>query len=70
MTETQIDLMEIKQTLKTMQEDIEYIKKKENMMFDSWISQYDTVPVPLTQGCSFEQQMKSIKDWNDYMETK
>lgn len=74
MTETQADIMEIKQTLKQMQEDIDLLMKqrvREDLYFNTFLKQYDNPPpLPMTQGCSFEQQQKSIKDWNDYMERK
>lgn len=49
MTDTQLDIMEIKATLKKMQEDIneikygKYINSKEmqDKMFDTWLNQYD-----------------------------
>lgn len=49
MTETQADLMEIKATLKKMQEDIDIIKygkyvnspDMQNAMFNTWLNQYD-----------------------------
>lgn len=73
MTETEADIMEIKQTLKRMQEDIDLLMKqrvREDVYFNTWLDQYDAPPLPMTQGCSFEQQQKSIKDWNDYMEKR
>lgn len=64
MTDIQADIMEIKQTLKAMQADIEIIKRYNNI--------YDYEPMefaalPLTQGCNYEQQQKSIEDWENYL---
>ena len=44
MTETQIDIAEIKQTLKNIQEDVELLKKqqrKEDVYFNTWLDQYN-----------------------------
>ena len=44
MTETQIDIAEIKQTLKQIQEDIELLKRrqyKEDVYFNTWLDQYN-----------------------------
>lgn len=44
MTETQIDIAEIKQTLKKIQEDVELLKRqqrKEDVYFNTWLDQYN-----------------------------
>lgn len=48
MTETQADIMEIKQTLKQIQEDIESLKRqqrKEDVYFNTWLDQYNNPDV-------------------------
>lgn len=73
MTETQADIMEIKQTLKQMQEDIDLLMQqrvRDSINFNTWLNQYDTPPLPMTQACSYEDQMKSIENYNKYWETK
>lgn len=74
MTETQADIMEIKQTLKQMQEDIDLLMKqrvREDLYFNTFLKQYDNPPpLPMTQACSYEDQMKSIDNYNKYWETK
>lgn len=72
MTETQADIMEIKQTLKQMQEDIDLLMKqrvREDVYFNTFLKQYDAPPLPMTQACSYEDQMKSIENYNKYWET-
>lgn len=47
MTETQIDIAEIKQTLKKIQEDVELLKRqqrKEDVYFNTWLDQYPRLP--------------------------
>ena len=69
MTDIQADIMEIKQTLKQMQQDINTIKKINADYFD-WNSDiYQDVPpyIP-TQGCSLEDQMNAIKKYDEYCE--
>lgn len=54
MTDTQLDIMEIKETLKRMQEDIDVIKygkyvnspDMQNAMFNTWLNQYDNKSIP------------------------
>lgn len=49
MTDTQLDIMEIKETLKRMQEDINQIKygkyvnsaEMQDIMYNTWLNQYD-----------------------------
>ena len=44
MTETQIDIAEIKQTLKNIQEDVDLLKRqqrKEDVYFNTWLDQYN-----------------------------
>lgn len=64
MTDIQVDIMEIKQTLKAMQADIEIIKRYNNI-YDWQAFQYPK-SVPLTQGCNYEQQQKSMEEWENY----
>lgn len=48
MTETQIDIAEIKQTLKKIQEDVELLKRqqrKEDVYFNTWLDQYNNPDV-------------------------
>ena len=71
MTETQADIMEIKQTLKQMQEDIDLLMKqrvKEDVYFNTWLDQYNAPPLPMTQACSYDDQIKSIEDYKKFTE--
>lgn len=67
MTETQIDIAEIKQTLKQMQHDINTIKNINADYFDwnSDIYQEEPPYIP-TQGCSLEDQFAAIKKYEEY----
>lgn len=77
MTDTQLDIMEIKATLKKMQEDIneiKYVNSKEmqDKTFDTWLNQYDegtkSLPnrynecaLPPTQGCNIYNEDGTLK---------
>lgn len=71
MTETQADIMEIKQTLKQMQEDIDLLMKqrvREDVYFNTFLKQYDNPPpLPMTQACSLEDQMEQTRKWSEFI---
>ena len=66
MTDIQADIMEIKQTLKQMQADIELIKRYNGGVYDYDIA--EEPPYIPTQGCSLEDQMNAIKKYDEYCE--
>ena len=67
MTDIQADIMEIKQTLKKMQEDIDKLKPISCYYYNN-TNGYESVPYIPTQGCSLEQQMDAIKKYDEYLE--
>lgn len=65
MTDLQADIMEIKQTLKKMQEDIDKLKPI-SCYYDNNTNGYESVPYIPTQGCSLEDQFAAIKKYEEY----
>ena len=72
MTDIQVDIMEIKETLKKMQEDIDVIKygkyvnspDMQDAMFNTWLNQYDNKSIRWvnTQGCNIYKEDGTLKD--------
>lgn len=72
MTDIQVDIMEIKETLKKMQEDIDVIKygkyvnspDMQDAMFNTWLNQYDNKSIRWvnTQGCNTYNEDGTLKD--------
>lgn len=72
MTDIQVDIMEIKETLKKMQEDIDVIKygkyvnspDMQDAMFNTWLNQYDNKSIRWvnTQGCNIYNEDGTLKD--------
>lgn len=67
MTDIQADIMEIKQTLKQMQHDINTIKNINADYFDCNSDIYQEEPpyIP-TQACRLEDQLAAIKRYDEY----
>ena len=70
MADTQLDIMEIKATLKKMQEDINEIKygkyvnsvEMQDMMYNTWLNQYNECALPPTQGCNIYNEDGTLKE--------
>ena len=68
--DTQLDIMEIKATLKKMQEDINEIKygkyvnsvEMQDMMYNTWLNQYNECALPPTQGCNIYNEDGTLKE--------
>ena len=67
MTETQIDIAEIKQTLKNIQEDVDLLKRqqrKEDVYFNTWLDQYNNKGETFYATMYPDVTTKSF-DWNE-----